>query len=95
MLCTYVEFSIKSECEEAFKALCNELVQESRKEKGNLLYDMGPVLGKPNKFCFFEKWIDQTAVDYHESLPHFTKFDAAVGPMMNGPVVVTKTVPLW
>ena len=54
------------------------LVGESRKEGGNLRYDLHQDLQNPNRFVFFENWKDQAAVDSHNASAHFQNFLKAI-----------------
>ena len=94
MLCVFVRFHIKPECREQFIALAGNCIRETRKEPGNISYDMGPERIGENVFTFFERWKDQESVDWHESRPYFLAFDKAVGAMMDGKVEVFKIDPL-
>ncbi len=90
MICTFVRFHIKPGCENQFLELAKPCVEATRLEKGNISYDMGPEFGKICTYTFFERWMDQESIDFHESQPYFQKFDAAIGALTDGPVEVFK-----
>lgn len=93
MICTLVRFHIKHGCGDRFLELARTSVEQTRLEKGNISYDMGPELGKTDTFIFFERWKNQESVDIHESQTYFQSFDRAAGELMDGPVEVFKMEP--
>ncbi|MDO4878992.1 MAG: putative quinol monooxygenase [Neisseria sp.] len=64
----------RAELSDVFAAL----VGESRKEGGNLRYDLHQDLQNENRFVFFEIWKDQAAVDSHNASAHFQNFLKAI-----------------
>jgi len=63
---------IKEGKEEDFKILAIKLVQESRKEKGCLSYNLYKDLKNPNIFTFIEEWKNEEAIKLHNDSIHFT-----------------------
>ena len=68
-----------------------DFIQEYRKALPKILKDPGAIayilhrdLKNPDKFYFYEKYIDQKAVDYHSSTPHFKELFGNTGPYMKG-----------
>lgn len=59
---------------DAFK----QLVKASRKEAGNMRYDLHQVHDNPQKFVFIETWQSQAAVDAHNASKHFADFLQAI-----------------
>ncbi|MDD3069473.1 MULTISPECIES: putative quinol monooxygenase [Methanocorpusculum] len=68
--------------------LALELVQSSRKEKGNVSYDFYQDITSPEKFTFIECWKDQAAIDSHNATPHFKHFVEKTGQIFAGPLDV-------
>ncbi|MFC2415977.1 putative quinol monooxygenase [Neisseria elongata] len=66
--------AVKAEHRTELLDVFTALVGESRKESGNLRYDLHQDLQNPNRFVFFENWKDQAAVDSHNASVHFQNF---------------------
>ena len=72
MICTLVRFHIKHGCGDRFLELARTSVEQTRLEKGNISYDMGPELGKTDTFIFFERWKNQESVIFMSRRPIFS-----------------------
>lgn len=64
--------------------LSKELVEASRKDGGNIDYDIYQSQTDPTKMMIFETWSDQASLDVHSAAEHFTRIvpklaEAAVG----------------
>ena len=70
--------TVKAEHRAELLDVFTALVGESRKEGGNLRYDLHQDLQNPNRFVFFENWKDQAAVDSHNASVHFQNFLKAI-----------------
>lgn len=57
---------------EEFKKLAKILVEQSRKEEGNVSYTLYQDIENRNAFTFIEFWKNQEAVAIHNSSKHFT-----------------------
>ncbi|MDO5070393.1 MAG: putative quinol monooxygenase [Neisseria zoodegmatis] len=55
-----------------------QLVSASRREAGNIRYDLHQDLEKPDRVVFFEIWKSQAAVEEHAASPHFQAFLKAI-----------------
>lgn len=64
----------QKEIEKAFQAVVNE----TRKEAGNVSYDLHQDVKDPLKYTFFEIWKSQAAIDEHNESAHFKTFVAAI-----------------
>ncbi|AXW87653.1 antibiotic biosynthesis monooxygenase [Lonsdalea britannica] len=51
-------------------------VEPSRKEAGNLQYDLHAEIDKPGAFVFIERWKNKEALETHEKTAHFQKLVA-------------------
>ncbi|MFP1721772.1 putative quinol monooxygenase [Lonsdalea quercina] len=51
-------------------------VEPSRKEAGNLQYDLHAEIDKPGAFVFIERWKNKAALETHEKTAHFQKLVA-------------------
>ncbi|MCR2044058.1 putative quinol monooxygenase [Anaerosalibacter massiliensis] len=63
---------IKPGKKEEFLSLAEELIAESRKEKGCMSYDLYEDINNPNCLAFIEEWKDEEAIKIHNASPHFT-----------------------
>src|SRR5262245_45935622 len=61
--------------------LLKQLAEESRKEPGNLRFDVVQQTNRPNHFTVVEIWKDRTAFDTHGMAPHTWKFREQLAPM--------------
>jgi quinol monooxygenase YgiN len=68
-----------------------DFIKEYRKALPKVLKDPGAIayilhrdLKNPDKFYFYEKYVDQKAVEFHSSTPHFKELFAKTGPYMKG-----------
>jgi quinol monooxygenase YgiN len=64
----------KDELVKAFKAV----VDGTRKEPGNISYDLLEDVANPLRFTFVEAWKSQEAIEAHNSSPHFQEFVKAI-----------------
>ena len=54
------------------------VVDATRKEQGNISYNVFEDVKNPLKFVFIEKWKSQEAIDSHNKSAHFNNFLKAV-----------------
>lgn len=66
------------------KELALNLVNESRKESGNISYDFYEEIESPLKFTFIECWKDQQAIDIHNASSHFISFGEKASSLFDG-----------
>lgn len=52
-------------------ATLKHVVAPSRREAGNMQYDLHQVVDKVGAFVFFERWKDREALTAHEQSEHF------------------------
>src|SRR5215467_9513941 len=57
------------------------LSEPTRKDKGNVRYDVLQMKARTNHFTVVEAWSDQAADDAHEIAPHTKEFRAVLGPL--------------
>ena len=69
---------VKPEYREALLAQFADLVAASRREAGNLRYDLHQAAGSPEKLVFIEHWASQAALDAHNASAHFQNFLQAI-----------------
>lgn len=56
-----------------------EMVAETLREPGCLIYEFSQVLGHATRFRVYEEWQDQAALEAHFATPHMAAFQAALG----------------
>ncbi|MDU8924258.1 putative quinol monooxygenase [Pasteurellaceae bacterium LIM206] len=71
MIGVYATCEVKADQKVAFEALVAQFIAESRGHQGVVSYDCGEVNGKPNHYCFIERWASQEALDVHLASPFF------------------------
>jgi quinol monooxygenase YgiN len=57
------------------------LADPTRKDKGNVRYDVLQQKNRTNHFTVVEAWSDQAANDAHEIAAHTKEFRATLGPL--------------
>lgn len=61
------------------------LTDASRKDAGNLLFEVVQQTNRPNHFTVVEVWKDAKAWDGHSTADHTRRFRANLGPMLGAP----------
>ncbi len=67
---------------DATEALLKRLAEDSRKDDGNVRYDIYQQNSRTNHFTVFASWKDAKAFDAHEMKPHTRQFREALAPML-------------
>ena len=74
MIIMHVELKIKPEMVSLFLDVTNDLIKESKKEKGNVAYDLVKVIGSENEYKFIEIWKDEESLEFHKQTSHFIAY---------------------
>ena len=61
------------------------LTEASRKDSGNLMFEVVQQTNRPNHFTVVEIWKDGKAFDAHGTADHARRFRANLGPMLGAP----------
>ena len=72
MITIVAKNSIKQGKVEEFRNLADKLVTESRKEKGNISYNLYQDTDNCNVLTFIEEWENKDIIKSHNSSKHFT-----------------------
>ena len=56
-----------------------EMMAETAKEPGCLIYEFSQVLGQPGRFRVYEEWDSEAALEAHFAAPHMARFREALG----------------
>lgn len=68
-----------------------KLVENSRKEKGCLQYDLHQSIAKPGVFVLHEQWESQEILDLHNAQEYLKNFFAIAGDLISEPIEVIFT----
>lgn len=69
---------VKAAYKEELEKVFHTVVDETRKEAGNVSYDLHQDCKDPLKYTILEVWKSQTAIDEHNESAHFKAFAAAI-----------------
>ena len=85
MLVLLVDVHVKPEHREAFVQASIANHQGSRREPGNLRWDLLQNEEDPDRFTLYEGYRDQGALEEHQKQAHFLEWRKVVEPMMATP----------
>jgi quinol monooxygenase YgiN len=88
-----VHIKIKDGAAAKFESAFASAVAGTRKEKGNLAYDLNRSTKNPNEYVVYERWQDLAALQAHLKTPHIQALFAATGDLRDGPPQVDVLVP--
>lgn len=71
MLMVYAKCVVAGINMQSFLSLAEKLVKETRKEPGNISYELVQGAETKNIFAFVERWKDQGTLDTHMNTAHF------------------------
>ena len=90
MIHILASFKVKNDKLSDFIKLCNELIEESRKEEGCVSYHLQQNTEKENHLVFVEEWKSNEAIEKHNASGHFTRIVPLLVEMCeNAPVIQT------
>ena len=69
---------VKQEYKDDVLKAIKAVVEATRKESGNIFYDVFEDVNNPSKFVFIETWKSQAAIDSHNKTAHFNDFVKAI-----------------
>lgn len=84
MIAVYAKNVIKESKVEEFITLAKELIEETRKEDGNISYELIRVVNTNNELVFLEKWENNDVLATHMKTEHFTTIVPKLGEMIEG-----------
>ncbi len=82
---TLVFVDVKFENIEEFKKITLYNCENSRREEGNIRFDLLQNKEDPAKFTLYEHFRDKSAVEFHKTTEHYKKWAATVEPFMASP----------
>lgn len=77
------QLNIKEDKVEQFLELAKTMVTNSRQEKSCITYRLLNEIDKPNEFVFYEKYLNQEAVDFHNSSEYLKAFLQSVPSLLS------------
>ena len=90
MIHILASFKVKNDKLSDFIKLCNELIEESRKEEGCVSYHLQQNTERENYLVFVEEWKSNEAIEKHNSSEHFTRIVSLLVEMCeDAPVIQT------
>jgi Uncharacterized conserved protein len=69
---------VKAAYQEELEGVFHTVVDETRKEEGNISYDLHQDIQNPMKYTILEVWKSQAAIDAHNASAHFNAFVKAI-----------------
>ncbi|MGN1345357.1 MAG: antibiotic biosynthesis monooxygenase [Eubacteriales bacterium] len=94
VLATVVYVDVLPECVDAFTEITRYNHENSRREPGNLRFDVLHANSDPTKFILYEVYADADAAAAHKETEHYKKWKETVAPMMASPRRSCPTTPL-
>ncbi len=75
---------VKSEYEKEVLTALHNIVDATRKEEGNISYDLHKNIVNPLEYTILEVWKSQEAIDLHNASIHFDEFKKAINGKIDG-----------
>ena len=94
MIATLVYVDVLPEHVEAFKKITLYNHENSRREPGNIRFDVLQSKEDPTKFVLYEVYADEQAAAEHKKTPHYLRWRDEVAPYMAAPRRALPTTPL-
>ena len=85
-----VRLEVKPERVDDFLKLVTFNASESRKEPGNLRFDVVRSVDDPNRFGLYEVYHDDAAIRAHQATPHYAKWRAEIEALLVTPRISEK-----
>jgi len=93
MIATLVFVDVVPDQVEAFEKITKYNHENSRKEPGNIRFDVLHDNKNQNKFVLYEVYEDEAAAALHKETEHYKKWRETVAPMMATPRSSIPTTP--
>jgi autoinducer 2-degrading protein len=90
MMMLIVSLEVKPERVDDFLKLVTFNASESRKEPGNLRFDVVRSVASPTRFSLYEVYNDDAAVQAHQATAHYARWRAEVEALLSTPRVSEK-----
>ncbi len=93
MIATLVFVDVKPENVEDFRKITLYNHENSRKEAGNIRFDVLQDNNDPTKFVLYEVFASDEAAAFHKTTEHYLKWRETVAPYMASPRKAIPTTP--
>ncbi len=90
MLVVIATMKAKAGKERELAEVLSRFVAPTRREAGCIQYDLHVDQGDPGSFAFYERWVDEAALEAHLKTPHITTGFAAMNLLIAGPPSIGK-----
>ena len=94
MIATLVYVDVKPEFIEAFKEITCYNHDNTRKEPGNIRFDVLQANADSTQFVLYEVFADENAAAAHKTTEHYLKWRDTVAEFMASPRHATATTPI-
>lgn len=94
MIATLVYVDVKPEYVEAFEKITVYNHNNTRKEPGNVRFDVLRTNEDPTQFILYEVFVDEQAAAAHKTTEHYLKWREEVADYMASPRHATATTPI-
>ncbi|NDV65539.1 putative quinol monooxygenase [Bacteroides sp. 224] len=74
--------------EKEFITLAETLIEATRKEEGNISYNLYQSPFTPTSFMFYEEYKDQDAINTHATSAHFKTFAGGVETLLASKLII-------
>ncbi len=74
MIALIVTFTVPAGNEERIKDLIRKMQEHTRREPGCRRYVGHQAVDNPRRFCFYEVYEDQAALEAHRAAPYFAEY---------------------
>ena len=83
MFVLLVQFTVHPEKEAQAKEFMRKMEEHTRREPGCQLYIASQSNEDPRRFCFYEQYADEKALEAHRAAPYFAQYVTnGLGPLM-------------
>ncbi len=90
MLIVIATVKAKAGKEKELAEVLKKFVAPTRRESGCIQYDLHVDQSDPGSFAFYERWVDEAALEAHLKTPHITSGFAAMTPLLAAPATIMK-----
>lgn len=84
MIVVYAKSIVLEKNIDKYLEIAKKLAEETRKEKGNIFYEMVQDKNNRSVLAFIEKWENMEVLDKHMKTPHFTTFVPQLNELREG-----------
>ncbi|MBP2649382.1 MAG: putative monooxygenase [Firmicutes bacterium] len=84
MIVVYANCNVSDDNIEKYIALAETLIEATRKEAGNISYELIRGMENRNLFAFLERWEDKDVLATHMNTNHFKTIVPQLGDLVDG-----------